>query len=682
MDFLYNISIAFPAYVVFLYTLLPFLLIIIVNKHTSKFPLSVIFSLSITFSIIFYTCSYFFLRLIGVSIINCESIIYTIPTISIVFLIIHTKLRNFFLKHLIVFFKKLLSIKTVVFVSLLGVYFIILLPYLFSNGYDANGNLHLYDLFSTEVLWHLSISNSFNYDALPKTLHYYETDISSYHFFPNLFLHIFEKLSFCDDLFVLFIYFFVPVLLVILAINIYAFSKIIWKKSSIAFIAVFISLFCYDFSALILWVRAILLEKDFLFGSSWPNYTSVWTPVITHFQLFHNPSFLFSTSLFCGTSIITFLYFKFKNIFWLLLTIAAWIFLIKAKITAFLIGFSALFVFILLKIFTEKQYRELILLVSIIILSYPIMHMSTDQKKNSVEFSSWFFPANFAERIHLISDQEHGQINNNGFADNINANLRFLLAFIIYFVGLLNIRLLIFFDYYIIRKVINWYRQKDIHIFLFAACVSGFSAFIFIVNGLSKYDSLWFFLLTIYILNIYLAKWLYNVISQKNYYKKILTWVTFVLVISTMGAFIIPSIRAYPRNEIKLSPSLVEFYKTIKSFENNNCIMSKYFDLYDLTDEKNQFLVALTGKKVVSEGVGYVFEYREKNQAFLSNLNIIRNDINTFYNTTNSDTAETIINKYNITLVILKKPDYLHFKYSTLLKKIYSNDEMILYQRI
>lgn len=675
---LFNLSKVYICYLYFFYLFTPVFVFIIFNKNRWRLRNSGVLSLALGLTTLIYPAIYYLLRLF----LNYEKAIIVSRFLPIVFLISIILSYRKEIKHLLGYLAGLICLlkskKVIYYVLMMLLYAGITSAYLFRNGYTEDGRLVTYDLFSTEVFHHLTLAQDLKYDIHPQTMHYIPADRSHYHYGSNLLIHYIAELAGCPYLFCVFVYFFVPLMVTVLGIAIFSFTLEIWNKYWIAFTAVFVSLFCYDFSALILWIRGLVVEHHWFFGSSLPGLLSVWTPIITQFQLFHNPSYLYSTAIFFIALHLTIKFEKYPDFVLFLLATITWVVLLKAKITAFLVGMAGLLFYSMANVLFNKNYRVFFLLISVLLLSAPFVISAVGGVKNGFEFSKWFFPGNFGYRAHIINEHTYQRILKNGFPDTWFGWFSFFLAFIIYYIGLINIKILIFIRKYKWDRIKNLLIKPDVHTLLLGLLGAGMTAFVFIVNDLRKHDSMWFYLLVLYILNIYLAHWLMDFFRARFRFRFIIAgFITFLIGTAALS-FIIPALSPGYSLFKEYSSAEIEAYDRLYHEPSDKRIITRYYDLYKYNDEGNMAVQALSGKPVVSEGLYYNFAYVSGDSIFIKKVKNVRSDILKLYSTTEPDTAIEILHRYDAGYIIIKKPDSLRFSFNCILDTLYYKDEILL----
>lgn len=669
------------AYVLFAYWCLPIFIFLLHYNSRFKLEAATILSLTMTFAVIGYELLYFIIRILTESISFGIISMYTIPVILIFILVRHAGVRTIYtaLQDFNSHFT-LQKIKAPLLV--LGLYAMVASIYLFKNGIDENGNLIAYNLFGTEVINHLSLVSQLDYNIFPRSLQFITADNSFYHYFSNLFIHIMSKSAAHPNNFILFVYFFVPLLLFMLTVSVYALTKEIWKSRRIAWISVVLSLLVYDTSALVLWIRGFVYDRSLLFGANLPEILSVWTPIITQFQLFHNPSYLFSTVLFLGTLVLTKIYFEMEipSKTFYAFTVLSWVFLIKAKITAFLVGLAGLSVLALLKIIFKKDKRGLTLLAGVFLLSIPFLFMAVGQGANGIIFSNWFFPANFAKRWHFINDRAWTEIKESGFLAGTKDLFMFSLAFISYYAGLMGLRMAFFFRKYNFMSFKLLWTEPGIHMMLISMIGAGFTAFVLFSASVSKHDTMWFYLLILFLLNLYTAERLNALYESKRKGIWIVKGLVFSLIFFSTLSFVIPALQE-PHNKVVISQDMMVSYSLIKGSPNDEkrTLSQYHFSVRD-KDEQNFQLSAFTGKKVVSEGLDYTVEFRLKDPQRQEAINEVRQDIAAFYKTASCDTAISLIKKYNVGFIYLISPDTFAFDHKAFLTEVYCGETIRLYR--
>jgi hypothetical protein len=500
-----NFFTVLPEYLLFVFFCLPVFTYLIVRQDIRR---SAVFSITLTVSLFGYAALYFLMRM-AISDRNVIRwwMIMIPPIAELALLFSARKAGPFEAVKRFIFDLNRSSVWT--FVGMLFLYGLIVAPYLLRNGIDADGNLRLYDLFATEGMWHANMIAGIRENIIPQTLHYNATGFYSYHFFPNLFMEMFAFLANTENYLVVFVYFFVPVTLVTLAVNIYAVALLLWNQWRIAVLSVFISFFCFDLSSLILWIRGIAIEHSWSFGSNSPSIISAWSTIVSQFQIFHNPSHLYSSALFFGLIVLTQNYAHNRSKWLFVFSCVGWAVIIKAKITAYVVAMGAMFIYGILKALYCKEKEWLSVFVVSLLLSLPFLFASVGQPKNSAEFSKWYFPANFAARSNFISQEAREEISQSGSPSRIKAGLMFTVAFAVYYAGLLNLRLIAGFRKISHEKIKRLITDPSPHTFTLLTIAIGMFFFIFVCNSLSKYDSLWFYLLVLFSINMYLAERVY-----------------------------------------------------------------------------------------------------------------------------------------------------------------------------
>jgi hypothetical protein len=675
---LHNLSSIIQAYVFLICLWLPVLLFFIIRKESYKLFVSGVLALSMTYSIVGYSVLYFLARLLFDSIGIPVALLYASP-VAILFIMLYAN-RDKTWSACLQFFSFALGKSAWKAAALMISYFIILSPYLFRNGINAEGGLVTYDLFSTEVMHHLTVVTDLNYNIFPQTIHTVPADRSYYHYFSNLFIHIFSISTGATNNFVLFVYFFVPVMLLTLAVNIYAFTMNLWTKTNIALLAVFISFFCYDMSSLILWIRGIIADKDAWFGSTYPTNLSVWTPIVSQFQLFHNPSYLFSTSLFFGVCLSTILWDKTRTKLFFVLSVLGWVFMIKAKITAFLIGIAGVAAYAFCKSIFSKQHHMTVLAVIVVALAFPFLISSAGTSRNGIEFSNWYFPANFALRSHLITEPIRSQIAEFSYPQSWKGFASFGMAFIIYYAVLINFRWIAAMNRLSLKKLRSLISAPTEHTFTFSMFMAGLGAFILLSNQMRKYDSMWFYLLILFLMNVYAAERIHTIFTRRNKLARFGQIGLALLLLFALGSFLLPVLRPPVSLHHTYSAAEMNGFNLLRETGATGRVLTKYTDLYATGDELNMSIQVFSRTPVVTEGVNYVFAYDERDPDYLEKLANIRNDVSLFYSTSSADSALFIIRQYGVNYVVIKYPDRFKFDPNLIMEPFFREKEISIFK--
>ncbi len=642
-------------------------------------PAGTILSVSLTIAVVGSTTLYWILRFFLPSPVAALLCVVGVPGVVLTIVLIQCRTNRTF-AIFGGFFWKLVHFRSAVFGVLILAFFVGITPYLFRNGLTGD-RLEAYDLFATEVMHHLTIVADLDYDVLPQTIHAVPADRSHYHYFANLFIHLFSSSAGVTNHFVLYVYFFVPLCMMMLAIHVYGLTRLLWNRHRIALGAVFVTLFCFDPSALILWVRGVVVEGEAWFGSGYPTFLSVWTPIITQFQLFHNPSYLFSTGLFCGLCGTTILYDRQPAKLWFFLCLIGWVFMIKAKITAFLVGVSALCVVAVLQVVRFRRRHMLLLAGWVVILSIPIFWDSASEARNGVRFSEWFFPLNFGVRSHLISESLRAEVVQHGFPQSMKGVGWFVLTLLVYYLGLLHFRWLGL-SYFISRmRLRNIAHQPDGHTFLLFSILGGMGAFVLTANELRKHDSMWFFLLIIFILNIYSVERLSSFFSRKGWVPRCWAGVSLLLMLSGVWSFAVVGLNGASGTRLILDRATMKSFEFLRTAPGQGRILTKYYDLSEPGDESYMAVQVFSRKPVVTEGVAYVFAFAEKDKPYMERLSRVRRDVHTFYDTRSLDSAQAILVNYDIEYIYLRSTDSLHFDWQTMLEPAFLDSGIQILRR-
>ncbi|MCB0490643.1 MAG: hypothetical protein KDC99_19375 [Cyclobacteriaceae bacterium] len=633
---------------------------------------SALLSLSFSATTIILPLIYFLVRLIVDKILMVQLVIYLLICLLLLSVVRRRKYelyRGF--RRLTIWNRP-----RFLFLALSLSYGLILSPYLLRNGYNELGGMDFFDMFATEGMWHANIVSSIRFDILPSTLHLNSTSEASYHYFSNLMVAMLADLSGTEDIMVLLIYVFVPWCLCTLMINLFALTHHLWKDWRMAILAVFLGMMCYDLSTFFSWLRG-LMDGFLWFGSYQPNWKSNWSTNVTQFQLFHNPSYLMSTSLCIGILLATSLYDELRSKGLFFFTVVSWVFLFKAKITAYAVGMGSLLIFSTLRWWRQRDVGMILLWFNVVVFTLPFMVISLGSVKNSAEFSNWYFPNEFALKFKLISPATYASISQNGYPASLFEMIKFIGVAIIYYVGLFQIRLLAFFRKGWTNKIHQLVKSPDLHTLLVSFIVVGIAAFVFICNSLAKYDSQWFYLLIVFPMNIYLAERLMSWWKRTAQKRWIRLLIVLVVALPTTS-FIMPCLMGTVTNrKLVLTKSQVEAMRTIRMDADQGRVLTPYYNL-DSTDESRQWVGALSGKKVVSEGIGYIFEFRAGDKAFLEGVKKNRDLIGQLFDTSDPEVARNILNKTEAKYVYLEETKLIHFDTTGLLKIIYRQGNVMV----
>lgn len=561
------------------------------------------------------------------------------------------------------------------FLTLLGVHFFLISGFLFRNGSDHD--LTLYDLFPSEVAFHLSIVSQLNHSVFPSALQYVTSDFSSYHYFSNLFIGLFTNLPTSPDPLEVYVFFFDPLMISILALLVYALTMYLTENRMTSLLASGISLFCYDLTSLVLWARALVVEGSLWFGSTPPSILSYWTPIVTQFQLFHNPSFLFSSALLVGVVLLSLVSWKSKHPALTGLTILSWVFLFKAKISAFFIGFGAYGLMCAWSAWREKNIRPLWPALGVVILVLPLAWMSVGRGVNSVVFSNWYFPVNFGLRSHVLSEATWRSIRTLGHPVDTMGWISLVSAFGIYHIGLLGFRLLPLIRF--VRSSAYW--QDSRYAFILTMIVVSFIPFVFLSSHVVPHDTMWFYLHSVFLLNILTAIWFADWVQPaQSKCRRISAWSHGVLLGFGLLSFVVPVVSGRPESKVVVPKEVVEALAAIRADSASGRILSRWYDAIQAGDEKNYFQTAFTGKPVVSEGLQYMAEYRLNDSVFVAKTMHVRNDIDAFFGLPPREKALEIVGKYDVRWILAFQGDTLPESITDKLLPMYMSDSTRVYR--
>jgi hypothetical protein len=573
-----------------------------------------------------------------------------------------------------------LEMKAVFFPAvLLLMYAVISLVYLASNGFDAKGGLILHDQYASEVVGHMSISQSLFYQSFPSSMHALANDLSFYHWLPNQLLHIFLAAGDGSNPTWTYNFVFYPVLTILLVVNVYSLSRTLWPSVAVALTAVILSLFCYDLSALVLWFRGVVREATLAFGTFQPDTLSAWSPTITQFQIFTNPSYMFSSAALLGSILVTLQWLRLRHVLLLIIACLSWTLLIKIKITAYLMGVGGLIVWGIIRSWRHRDHRTTMLALGVIVASVPLILMSGGHPKNSSEFSKWFFPLNFALRANMIDTPIYEEIRLKGYTTEPRDMLKFLLAMMVYYSGLLGARMVVFLRRRPLQKMLTALGDSS-HGLLVWTFAAGFGAFVFIVNGVAKYDSMWFYLTGVFILNLYMAERLVHIFRLKtSLMLTIVKNVCAVLVVASALSFLIPALRQSWIRPYRISKEKLEALHWLRAQTSTGLVATRYYHLDpERQDDENNILTAFTGKRVVCEGIGQDFHYRTGNPDFRQQIQYLRKDTEIIYRTSDPDSLRSMLDRYEIRFIYLEQPDILHVPIEDPLKVVFQNAEITI----
>ncbi len=567
-----------------------------------------------------------------------------------------------------------------VFAALFSLYLLFVGLYIHANFHQEGRGLSIGNLFATEILWHASLVSQLDQATLPSTLQFYPTSFASYHFFPDLFVYILSRVVVFNQPLYIFVYVFLPIVLTAFALNTYALASRLWN-SKVGLVAVFIMLFCYDSTSLILWGKGLIREHTLFFGSYLPDTQSFWTPILTQFQIFHNPSIVLSSALILNAFLLTYLYFESKKASWLILSALAWIFLAKVKITTFLIGITGLAITAVLRALFRREWHGLKLLFVIIFASLPVLWLCVagTGNINGAILSNFFFINNFAVRTGFISRTASDYIREFGHPGDAWTALRFFLAFCFYFVGILGFRLIALCYRGYFERCVNLIRNINFHGMLIFTILAGFLVFTIFGAKIAMYDTLWFFMSALFILNLYTADRIVYLFSLKEYFPFKL--IVGVLVFFSVLSFIIPALRGNRYQGILLSSSQLGAFESIRHTPDQGRIMTRHYDLIKDGDERNFLLTAFTSKPVVAEGIDYTVEWRLQDSVFINKTRQLRSEIDEVFQTPDAEKAKKWLDQFNISFVYLQS-DTLHFDVHGILEKIYDQDSIQVYSRV
>lgn len=566
------------------------------------------------------------------------------------------------------------------FIGLTGLYFIVLSHLLLKNGFDGDGNLRLFGEFKTEVLQHVSMSQSLNHFIVPHSLQSFANPLGFYHFFPNVFLHVIMETSGGTHPVVVY-NFFTAILLFGISLNVFTLTFLLWNRQKTALIAVALSLFCYDISSLVLWIRGLWRDHTLFFGAFEPEMLSAWTPILTQFQLLTNPSYLFSSVHLLGCIILTHEWKKSGGRWMMLVTAVSWAFLLKAKVTAFLMGIAGLFVWSIAGVLTRRDLGGLRLTGLVLLLTAPVFWMSLGHSKNSAEFSNWYFPANFALRANWIDARTHEEILSQGYPSNGNSLFKLLGAAACYYAGLVGFRWIVLLRRKPLQHIVLHLSRQSVHALAVCIALAGMAAFVLIANGVARYDSMWFYLTGLFILNTFAAERIEHVFKAAH---GIATWpvriITGILVVFSFLSFFIPAIAARWRDPVTINQPTVDALQFIKALPGNLVIATHYYHIDpSRKEDESSLITALTGKRVVCEGIQQDHHFRSGDPDFRTRVSEVRNDMDSLFFTKNRETALRITDDYHIDLIYLQNNDSVTSLRTMNFPVLFQNSEITIF---
>ncbi len=662
------------SYIIIVLTAIPVFFWFFHNRRHYELTFMSVFSLAMNCCILLILLFYFLIRFLQIS--QMIHIFWLLILGMYFFMLLNLKAAGLFGALKDIYFQMMMNIKKIfIFLCIFSVYFILVAFYLLKNGYDENGNLHLYNLFATEVIFHLSIVTQLDYHVFPQTLQFVSNSYQHYHYFADMFIHFFSSLTSAENNILLFTRFFVPLMLFALGVNVFSLTYLLFRKFSIAIVALCLSLFCYDLSAMIFWIKALFTDSNLWLSSHGHSILSYWAPLANLFQLFHNPPFLMSSVMFLGVLQVTILYFMYSQKIWLWLSVIGWVLLIKIKITVFLLGISGLLGYSIVLALRKKSFTGIRLFILIFFFSLPLLLITVGQNSNAVVFSKWFFLNNFALRNHFISNEEFLFIKNNGYVDSPRALLMFLVSSLLFIGGLLSFRILPLFQNNIFRKLKDAFQEIRITFFFLIIILTGIFSFLFFSAKIAPHDTMWFYLGVVFVLNVFAAKFVYRVFtSQNTIWNIIMRAIIAVFILFSALTFILPAVNSKEKVSCIIPAAKLKAFHCIKNESGHKRVLSRHYDMKEKHDEKNFLLTAFTGKPVIVEGLDYTVNFRTRNPDFMKQIAIIRADIEHFFNTSNVDSAKTIIDKYNVGFIYLEPNDTIRGKYEELTNIIFYED--------
>lgn len=655
-----NATVVVGCYATFLLLVLPAVTYFLGSSKYHAMKTSVAASIAVTLAIVL-SCSFYFLIRLFLNVDHARWLMLFLAAVIVCGALIFIR-RSVEVRQLIR--ARLIGAKRIAFglSVILSIYFVVLSPYLFRNGLTPEGTLKAYELFATEGMFHATLVADLDHNVLPSTGDVLAVDRSYYHYFSNLFIHLFSSLGGAKNTFIVFVYFFVPCMLVVLALNIFALSQSLWNNISISFLSVCLSLFCYDSTAFMLWLRGLWVDHSWWFGTSYPTALAVWSPIMTLFQLFHNPSFLFSSALLPGTALVIERSVQRRSYVWAVLVTISLLFLIKSKITAFGIAFGGLFLWSL--VLWREGNRRLFYISSIVgLLGFLTIFISSDSTRNGVEFSKWYFPVNFGIRAHLISEPIAENIRATGMPYSVTGVLNLILVMAVYYAGLLDFRWLAFVrwrSWWVLKRVLTV--RPSLHTFIIGTCLSGGLAFVFIANAYKPYDAMWFFLGILFFMNLYVARAAYALWKRTaGFFRWALRGVLLLTLIIPSFTFLLPLYRPPVTQVLTLDSAELAYLEFLSHLPAGTRVLSRYVDRFKHADEMEMVVQAFSRQKVVTEGVRYVFPYVERDSSYLRKLNDVRANVEVFYQTADSAVATSLLRHYLVTHILLRGSDRLHF---------------------
>jgi hypothetical protein len=156
-----------------------------------------------------------------------------------------------------------------------------------------------------------------------------------------------------------------------------------------------------------------------------------------------------------------------------------------------------------------------------------------------------------------------------------------------------------------------------------------------------------------------------------------------LLLVATVSSFVIPCVHpnTHAPSQWVITNGQLRAIEAIRRQPGTGRVLTRYFHLNEAAqDEAGQLVGAFSGKKIVSEGVGYIFEYRAKDPEFLRSLAAVRKDISIFYETTDTAKAAELIKKYDVGFIYLQNNDQLNFSMTGVLETVFSESGITVYK--
>lgn len=635
-------------------------------KFTGIAKLAIDFS----FGIVSITILYFLLGLL-----KLQNYFIIIPFIFALLFLVSIKKENLLqIKN----YNFKLNIKSVIFLLLIILILFSIASTSFPSGLLYKDGLRFYEMHANDSLSRLAVTAELTRSIPPQLPTFSGELLQNYYYFPNLFIVIYNKTF---DIDILELYFrFVPLtVFFILSLLIFLTIKYLTKNEVIALLALFLFFFIDDFAYIPSLIATLLINPAYIFHR-WESL--LWTSTISH--LHWNYPIMFALIMFFA-GFYSLIYYV-RNKFSVILPAIFFGSLIQYK------GYYSIITLLSLSIigtyfYAKKrnlQFLKIFFYSSILtaILILPSLNLS----KRAFSLSFAYGPLNLLPRVGIISAERlQSVISSNIFL----AILIYLILILIFLIAVFGIEIFSF--KILFAKVKNYKKLESYNFFLIICILLGIIIPLFFIINIEiiAYDTLGFLLFSKYLLIIFLAIFLYNLIKTQ----KITNYIFFFLIIL---AGVIGPLHFIVFNGFDFQGYSVlskEEYNAMLYLRENSLddsiILHNFKDLnynndptlYKRTKLENSyaFIEAIAQRRSVlgSENfaiVNFVQEEKIKER---------KSDVNLFFTTQDMRFAKGILNKYNVNYIYtLKNNKESQFSNNLLplFDVFYENSEVIIYK--